>query len=169
ADAAGGEWPQRARKAAEASRSADDHDASRLELLLEDIRDVFKEIEMSSADLVKGLVVIEGRPWAELGKSRKPLTQNGLARMLKPLRIGPGKIGPETKSSTGTSATGSRTPSLAFCLLRRLQNRTSGQNAMKWALLTISKWTATSLAVRLKNARNPITTAFCPPVQLQRG
>jgi hypothetical protein len=97
ADAAGGEWAQRARKAAEASRSADDHDASRLELLLGDIRDVFKEIEMSSADLVKGLVAIEGRPWAELGKSRKPLTQNGLARMLKPLAIGPDKIGPETK------------------------------------------------------------------------
>src|SRR5215831_19620373 len=81
ADAAGGEWPERARKAAEASRSADDHDASRLELLLGDIRDVFQEIEMSSADLVKGLVAIEGRPWTELGKSRKPLTQNGLARM----------------------------------------------------------------------------------------
>src|SRR5215831_5405949 len=98
ADAAGGEWPQR--KAAEASRSAGD-DASRLELLLGDIRDVFKEIEMSSADLVKGLVAIEGRPWAELGKSRKPLTQNGLARMLKPLGIGPDKIGPETKRLNG--------------------------------------------------------------------
>ena len=101
ADAAGGEWPQRARKAAEASRSADDHDASRLELLLGDIRDVFKEIEMSSAELVKALVAIEGRPWAELGKSRKPLTQNGLARMLKTLGIGPDKIGPETKRLNG--------------------------------------------------------------------
>ena len=95
ADAAGGEWAQRARKAAEASRSADDHDASRLELLLGDIRDVFKEIEMSSADLVKGLVAIEGRPWAELGKSRKPLSQNRLARTLKPLGIAPKNVGPE--------------------------------------------------------------------------
>src|SRR5262249_17643995 len=58
ADAAGGEWPQRARKAAEASRSADGDDASRLELLLGDIHDVFKETEMSSADLVKRLVAI---------------------------------------------------------------------------------------------------------------
>jgi len=95
ADAVGGEWPQRARKAAEASRSADGDDASRLELLLGDIRDVFKEIEMSSADLVKGLVAIEGRPWAELGKSRKPLSQNRLARTLKPLGIAPKNVGPE--------------------------------------------------------------------------
>jgi hypothetical protein len=50
-----------------------------------------------------------------------------------------------------------------------LQNRTSGQNAMKWALLTISKWTATSPAVRLKNARNPITTAFCPLCPVAKG
>ena len=42
---------------------------------------------ISSGDLVEALVAIEGRPWAELGKSRKPLTQNGLARRLKPLGI----------------------------------------------------------------------------------
>jgi len=41
------------------------------------------------------------RSEAELGKSRKPLTQNGLARMLKPLGIGPDKIGPETKRLNG--------------------------------------------------------------------
>ncbi|HZD29398.1 MAG TPA: hypothetical protein VE251_11985, partial [Xanthobacteraceae bacterium] len=39
-------------------------------------------LEITSADLVKALVAIEGRPWAELGKSRRPLTQNKLARML---------------------------------------------------------------------------------------
>jgi len=77
----------RARKAVEASRSAEGDDASRLEQLLEDIRTVCKgKIEMPSVDLVKSLLAIEGRPWAELGKSRKPLTQNKLARMLK----GPG-------------------------------------------------------------------------------
>jgi glucan-binding YG repeat protein len=67
-------------------------DVPRLELLLADIRDVFKETEMSSADLVKGLVAIEGRPWAEMGKAGKPLTQNKLARMLKPLGIAPKQI-----------------------------------------------------------------------------
>jgi Protein of unknown function (DUF3631) len=97
ADEAGGEWPERARKAAEAAHIAAADDAeSRLELLLGDIRDALGDkAEMSSADLVKALVELEGRPWAELGKSHKPLTQNRLARMLKPLGIAPHKIGPE--------------------------------------------------------------------------
>src|SRR5262245_37397031 len=36
---------------------------------------------MPSADLVDALLAIEGHPWKEMGKSRKPLTQNGLARI----------------------------------------------------------------------------------------
>jgi len=53
------------------------------------------DVEIASADLAKALVAIEGRPRAEMGKSRKPFTQNRLARMLKPLGIGPGFIGPK--------------------------------------------------------------------------
>jgi hypothetical protein len=43
------------------------------------------------------LVAIEGRPWAEMGKSGKPLTQNRLARTLKPLAIAPDHIDPKTR------------------------------------------------------------------------
>jgi putative DNA primase/helicase len=108
ADAADGEWPRRARDAASKSQAtADVDDASLVELLLADIRDVFAEegeapvaemfaakadVEISSANLIKALIGMEGRPWAELGKSRKPLTTNGLARRLKPLAIAPGQI-----------------------------------------------------------------------------
>src|SRR5262245_34885677 len=81
ADEAGGEWPKRARKAAEAVHTIGE---DRLEQLLTDIRAISKDkIAMPSVDLVKALVAIEGRPWGEMGKSRKPMTQNGLARMLK--------------------------------------------------------------------------------------
>src|SRR5262245_17855415 len=78
-------------------------DASRLKLLLADIRDAFAKkggVEISSADLVKALVVIEGRPWAEMGKNGKrgkPLTQFKLAHMLKPLAIASGHIGSEAR------------------------------------------------------------------------
>jgi hypothetical protein len=59
-----------------------------MEQLLADIRTIGKgNSALSSADLVKQLVEIEGHPWAEMGKSRKPLTQNGLARLLKPLKV----------------------------------------------------------------------------------
>jgi hypothetical protein len=93
ADVASGAWPERARRAAEAARIAASGDEDWLELLLADIRDAFgQKAEMASADLVKALVELEGRPWAELGKSRKPLTQNRLARMLKPLGIAPENI-----------------------------------------------------------------------------
>src|SRR5215510_11642616 len=74
-----------------------------LELLLADIRDVFAKeggVEISSADLVKALVAIERRPWAERGKNGKrgkPLTQFKLAQMLKPLAIAPGHIGSEAR------------------------------------------------------------------------
>jgi hypothetical protein len=89
ADEAGGEWPERARKAVIAAHAAaGDDDASRLELLLGDIRTIAKgKIQMSSADLVKTLIATEGRPWGELPKTGKPLNPYGLARMLKQLTI----------------------------------------------------------------------------------
>jgi len=75
------------------------NDASQLKLLLADIRDAFGEaLEIASADLVKALVTIEGRPW---GKNGKPLTQKKLAQMLKPLGIAPDRIGPENARQRG--------------------------------------------------------------------
>ena len=116
ADEASGEWPAWARKAAVASHNAEEG-AARLELLLADIRDAFaakgtkvrdmfgsEKVEMPSAVLVKALIAREGRPWGEMVKSRKPLTQNGLARMLNQpggLGIAPGNIGPENARVRG--------------------------------------------------------------------
>src|SRR5262245_17717383 len=73
-------------------------DTARLELLLADIRDVFAKTggaEISSADLVKELIALEGQPWGERGrngKRGKPLTQVKLAHMLKPLAIVSGQL-----------------------------------------------------------------------------
>ena len=43
------------------------------------------------------LVGIEGGPWAQWGKGRhkKPITQNALARLLKPHHVFPVDVGPE--------------------------------------------------------------------------
>jgi putative DNA primase/helicase len=111
AEAAGGKWPERAREAAAICCAAPGvEDASQLELLLGDIRDVFaanqadestSADEITSAALVRQLIDIEGRPWAEMGKSQKPLTQNKLARMLKPLGVGPEEIGPTASRLRG--------------------------------------------------------------------
>jgi hypothetical protein len=104
ASVAGGKWPGYIDEAAKAAQARGGEEASRLELLLGDIRAVgFRDddAEVRSADLVQRLVELEGRPWAELGRNHKPLTQNGLARLLKPLAIGPGNIGPENSRARG--------------------------------------------------------------------
>jgi hypothetical protein len=100
---AGGNWPERARQAAISAHAAGSADeASRLELLLGDIRTISKgKAQMPSADLVETLVKMEGRPWAELGKARKALTPNRLASMLRPLGITSGTIRVGDKTPKG--------------------------------------------------------------------
>ena len=99
ATVAGGEWPGYVDDAAKAAQARTGEETSQLERLLADIKAVAfardGDDEVPSADLVQHLVELEGRPWAEMGKNDKPLTQNRLARMLKPLGIGPDRIGPE--------------------------------------------------------------------------
>jgi len=104
ASVAGGQWPVYIDEAAKAAQAQAGEEASRLELLLGDIRAVGfsgDDAEVRSADLVQRLIDLEARPWAELGRRHKPLTQNGLARLLKPLGIGPGNVGPENSRARG--------------------------------------------------------------------
>jgi hypothetical protein len=95
ATVAGGDWLSRGHRAALQGADLDVDEASRLELLLGDIRDIFDEVgkeEITSAHLIDRLVEIVPRPWAEYGRSGKPLTQNKLARLLRPLSIPPERI-----------------------------------------------------------------------------
>jgi hypothetical protein len=47
---------------------------------------------MPSAALAKALAEMNGRPWAEFGRNEKPITQNKLAGLLKPLKIVPDSV-----------------------------------------------------------------------------
>jgi hypothetical protein len=91
ADVAGGEWPQRARRALEVIRATAEDTSVRVQLL-GDICAIFAHRQVDrlpSDELVKALIAIEGHPWAEWNAG-KPLSKNGLARLLKPLKIRPG-------------------------------------------------------------------------------
>ena len=92
ADIAGGKWPRLARSTAK-SAEASKEDQSIKTILLSDIRDVITERRqsdrISSNELAAALGAIEGRPWAEW-RNGKPMTANGLARMLGPFGILPG-------------------------------------------------------------------------------
>jgi Protein of unknown function (DUF3631) len=106
ATVAGGDWLARSHTAALASAGAEVDEMSRLELLLGDVRNVFDGLvndvdRVSSSHLIEKLCEIVPRPWGEYGKSGKPLTQNKLARLLKPLGIVPQKVRIGTETPNG--------------------------------------------------------------------
>lgn len=138
ADAAGGDWPVRARVAAVAHVA--DAQGGKLTLgvrLLQDLYTTFSSIgvdALSTATTVEKLCEIDESPWADL--RGKPLDARGLARRLKPYDIAPRnvRIGdsvvkgytredmhdawsrylPLSPQETATSAT-SATPDAALC------------------------------------------------------
>ena len=86
ADLAGGDWPKKAKDAA-LVLSGEEVSTFNVDLLA-DIRAAFGEADaITSADLVAALVADPERPWATWGKGDKPLTQNQLARLLRPFEI----------------------------------------------------------------------------------
>ena len=92
ADLAGVDWPRRARRAATAlsgTVSVDD-DAVSIRLL-QDVRLVFRDETIGSAELVHRLVVLEDRPWADWTGGRA-ITQASVARLLRPFGIRPLKL-----------------------------------------------------------------------------
>jgi hypothetical protein len=101
ATVAGGDWPGYIDSAALAAQSRTGEETSQLEQLLADIKaTAFPDGEVPSADLVQHLIELEARPWAEMDGG-KALTQNRLARILKPLGIGPDNVGPKTARVRG--------------------------------------------------------------------
>lgn len=84
ADLAGGPWPEMMRKSMVGMVSGDDSVGPRL---LKDIQAIFKDRErIFSDDLVEELNSLKESPWCDWRRG-KGLTQNGLARLLKPFNI----------------------------------------------------------------------------------
>ena len=101
ADLAGGHWPTRARHAATAlsGRVSADDDTLAIRLL-QDIRQIFTDETLASADLVRRLVALEDRPWADETGGR-PITQARVARLLRPFGIHPMKLRFGSTTSNG--------------------------------------------------------------------
>ena len=90
ADRAGGDWPDRARRAARvlSGGEARDDDSNAVRLLL-DCRVAFDDgaaDRLATADLIVALVKDEEGPWREWNKG-KEITPRGLARLLTPFGI----------------------------------------------------------------------------------
>jgi putative DNA primase/helicase len=114
ADLAGGEWPERARAASKALcrvAAEEDVEADIKTVLLADIHDIFARLPKDAAaheagrigrpddglrlatkQLLNELIGLEERPWGVWGKSRKPLTDTGLAALLRPYGVRSGTV-----------------------------------------------------------------------------
>ena len=66
------------------------------------------EDEITRAELVLKLHALEDRPWLEWGRLKKPISANGVARLLKAYDIRPGNIGsgnePAHEATAGRSS-----------------------------------------------------------------
>ena len=104
ADAAGGNWPESARRAfVQLCLEARDSDHSDGERLLADIHQILEtrtEERFQSADLVESLLAIDASPWCEYSNG-KPLSQAKLARLLHPFGIFPTSIRIEKRTPKG--------------------------------------------------------------------
>jgi putative DNA primase/helicase len=176
ADAAGGGWRARARHAAIGMAGDGEGEVSIGELLLADIHSIYvtkgqahDEGRLSSDQIVGELVKIEGRPWAEL--NGRPLTQNGLARLLRPFEVGRSqnvRIGEKTPKGyyhkqfvDAFSRYLPKTP---------LQSATPPQNAIcdDLSMACEDSESATSPSdVAVQNPENPSFSADCGDVAVQ--
>lgn len=90
ADKAGGDWPERARRAAVALSGSTEEDTARV-MVLADIKAIFAEQSadrLPSTTLCEELAKLETRPWPEW-RNGKPITARQLATLLRPHGIKP--------------------------------------------------------------------------------
>jgi hypothetical protein len=91
ADAAGADWPERARHACKILTDAAEEDTTLGERLLADLRDIFAGADaMHGATILDSLHKREEGPWAEW--YGRPLNAHDLARLLKPYGVRPTKV-----------------------------------------------------------------------------
>lgn len=136
ADLAGGEWPERARKAAIAlsGEGAVEDDSLGVRLLV-DIRHVFDKRggdRIASADLAAALSAIEGSPWGP--RYGQPFDARRLAHHLKPFGITPKVI--------------------------RIGGKTPSGYKRKWFTDAWERYCPVSPTRDLNKVNNPITTRF---------
>jgi Protein of unknown function (DUF3631) len=91
AELAGGDWPRRARTACLVLSGEEPDDARIGTKLLADLKTIWgaDEEHLFSTTIIERLCKIEEAPWSEWGRERKPITQRGLAELLRPYRVKP--------------------------------------------------------------------------------
>jgi putative DNA primase/helicase len=167
ADAAGGDWPERARRAAEALSGSDSGETAAI-MLLADTRDIFRlrgADRLSSKDIVEALAELEDRPWAEW-KAGRPITSNGLAKLLSPFKIKPKQL----RFPNGrTGISGYTRDAFAETFTRYLPDATSTLLHCRDCAASEGAQTSTPKpTVEFPDRRNASNCAACRGVELQQ-
>lgn len=120
ADTAGGDWPERARQAAQAAINTDTDNESMGVMLLADIRATLEAKgldRITTESLLEVLTGMEERPWVEFSHG-KPMTARHVARLLKPFGVLPGTI----RMPSGGTAKGYHLSAFADAFARYLMD-----------------------------------------------
>ena len=101
ADAAGGEWPTRARVSAVSLVSLAREETQTLGVrLLADLRSVFGDAEaLFTRDVLHKLIELDESPWGDI--RGKPLDERGLARILKQYKVKPRQVRVDAGTAKG--------------------------------------------------------------------
>jgi hypothetical protein len=163
ADAAGGDWPERARRVLAAMAGAND-DQSTGAMLFADIRDIFSEREadrLPSSELAEALVAIEGRAMA----SRSPPMASPVCWRRTASRPPRSVWAPRPRKATSWRT--SRTRSSVTSRRMGRPKRNTATKPMKWALLLRRQPQQPLPGCALKMPRNPIMTGNVAMLRLQ--
>ena len=172
ATVAGGDWLARGHKAALQGAGADVDEGSRLELLLGDVRDILDEhgLERIASDtLIERLVEITPRPWAEYGRSGKPITQNKLARLLKPPGIAPVQIRVEGEKARGYERHQFEDAFARYLASEGVSNRYSGTNADNMGTSGTSSTGTAGKSVPDEKCKKSNNDGLCTGVPVGKG
>jgi len=168
AELAGGEWPERARKAMLTIEELSDTDTVR-QILLRDIKTIFDGLDkISSKELVERLVEIEDHPWSDWSRG-KPISQNGLARLLKPFGIASNTIRFETERVKGYRADQFKETFKRYITpTPPIQSVTTGQPTPVKGLREFQSVTKEN-DVTVANQRKPVPVKECHDVTVEKG
>lgn len=156
----GGEWPERARKAAVALTESDSDGDSIAVQLLSDIRDVltgYRGAFIPSKELASYLVGLEDRPWAEYSRGR-PITPAKVSRMLRGFGVRTGKANLDTRGTRGYDVSSFRDPFDRY--LSPLQSAETPQRN-NGAASSDCQSAAAPVSTALSNPRKPTPDKGC--------
>jgi hypothetical protein len=168
AELAGGDWPERARKAAMVLVGPETSLGIKL---LSDVRDAFiaeDAEELSTQELVDYLTGLEDRDWSELNRG-KPITKVWLSRQLGKFGLASGNVGERGSRLRGWRFDTFTEAFARYLSVTPLQTRTLAHNRMKWALLAKTNSHTPKPVCELKSRRNPITTGLWASVRVCKG